>query len=197
MLNKANLKRHISNHVDFTDKDFEHILSYFYLKEISKNQFLLKPGQICKYESFVAKGLFQTTYLEENGKLHTISFPHENWWAGDFNSFKNQKPSGLGIQALEDSSLLCITFDSFYELLDTSLPFSKYIGKLSERYGLALQERIVGNLSMDTAAKYKDFIDRYPLLRERLSQRKLASYLGVSPEHLSKTIHSHLKTNSQ
>jgi len=93
-------RRHIEKHVKIEDSEADHISSFFAVKETKKKIFLLEPGKICRFENFVVSGLFQCAVISESGKIHTLNFPHEDWWVGDFKSFSTRTPSTMRIEAL-------------------------------------------------------------------------------------------------
>ena len=128
---------HIEKHVKIDESDMETISGYFAIKRIGRKTVLLEPGNICRFENFVVSGLFQSSVLDESGKVYTLNFPHEDWWVGDFKSFSTRSPSIMRIEALEDSVLLEVSKNSLDELLAKSLPFAKYFRILSENASMA------------------------------------------------------------
>lgn len=134
------------------------------------------------------KGLFQTAIIDDSGRQHTLYFPHEDWWVGDFKSFKTEQESYMEILALEDAVLLQISKASL-EKLYTSLPiFERFFRILNENAGIALQDRIVQNFSKNAEKKYLEFHSKYPALHNRLSHKRIASFLGVTPEYFSQML---------
>lgn len=178
-------KSHIEKHLNVKNVEFETIFHFFEVKKVGKKTSLIEPGEICRFENFVVSGLFQTTVPDESGKIHTLNFPHENWWVGDFKSFSTQTPSNMRIEALEDSVLLEITKSSLDELLGSSPVFANYFRILSENASIAANERIIYQLSQTAEQRYQLFCQKYPAIKNRLSQRRIASFLGVSPEYFN------------
>ena len=82
---------HIEKYVHIEDAEFDSVCRYFEVEKVSRKTCLLEPGKICRFENFVVSGLFQTTVSDESGKTHTLNFPHEDWWVGDFKSFSYWK----------------------------------------------------------------------------------------------------------
>jgi len=183
-------RNHISSYITLDNNDFEQISSCFSLTKTRKGEFLVLPGQICKFEYFILKGLFQTLLADEKGAEHTISFPHENWWTGDFKSFRNRTPSRLTIKGLEESILLRISLDDFNRLIIQSDKFAEYIRILTENNSMAMQERVLDGLSNGVGENYARFLQKFPHLEGRVSQKQMASYLGISPEYFNKVLHS-------
>ncbi len=181
-------KTHIQSHVSITEKEFELIATHFVTEHFNPKGFLQTQGSLCKYEYFVVKGLLQHFYVDELGKEFTLSFPHENWWAGDFKSFKSENPTDKFLIALESTWVLKISRPDFFYLHQNSRVFEWYITLLSEKNSLRMQERVISDMSSILEHRFEAFFHQYPKLVTRLSQKKIASYLGVSQEHLSKVL---------
>lgn len=182
------LKEHIQKIVPVYDDDFEFIRNSFTLKQLRKKEFLIRSTEVCKYESYIINGLFETAIVDETGKTHCLYFPHEDWWVGDFKSFKTGKESGMEIQALEDSLLLQISKPSLENLYETFPVFERFFRILNENALVTLQDRIVQNYSQNAEKKYDEFLVRYSSLSNRLSQKRIASFLGVTPEYFSQML---------
>lgn len=178
-------RSHIEKHVKIDESDMETISGYFAIKRMRRKTVLLEPGNICRFENFVVSGLFQSSVLDESGKVHTLNFPHEGWWVGDFKSFSTRSPSIMRIEALEDSVLLEVSKNSLDELLAKSLPFAKYFRILSENASIAANDRIINQMSQSAEQRYEMFCGKYAAVKDRLSQRRIASFLGISPEYFN------------
>lgn len=178
-------RSHIEKHVKIGDSEMEVISGYFTIKRIARRTVLLEPGTSCRFENFVVSGLFQCSVLDESGKVHTLNFPHEDWWVGDFKSFSTGASSIMRIDTLEDSILLEISKSSLEELLARSLPFAGYFRILSENASMAANDRIITQLSQSAEQRYELFCRKYPAIKDRLSQKRIASFLGISPEYFN------------
>ena len=176
---------HIEKYVHIEDGEFDSVCRYFEVEKVSRKTCLLEPGKICRFENFVVSGLFQTTVSDESGKTHTLNFPHEDWWVGDFKSFSSKTPSVMRIEALEDAILFKISKSSLDSLLESSPAFASYFRTLSENASIAANERIIQQLSQTAEQRYVLFNQKYPNIKGRLSQKKIASFLGVSPEYFN------------
>ncbi len=158
----------------------------FQKKSIKKKEFLLREGEICKFEGFVTKGLFRVYHIDNNGFEQVLYFAIENWWITDMDSFTNEKPSNLYIEALEDSEVLLISKKD-KEFAYENLPkIEKLFRIMTQKTHIALQRRIIDNLSKTADQRYIDFIEKYPQLFQRLTNLHIAAYLGISHEFLSK-----------
>ncbi len=158
----------------------------FHSKTIKKKDFLLREGEVCGFEGFVAKGLFRVYHIDQNGVEQILYFAMENWWITDIDSFTNERPSQLFIEALEDSEVLLITKKE-KEFAYENLPkIEKLFRVMTQKTHVALQRRMIDNLSKTADQRYLDFIEKYPALYNRLTNLQIAAYLGISHEFLSK-----------
>ena len=180
------LKQNISKHVSISQDERDIFCNLFVQKSIKKKSFLLEEGEICKFEGFVTKGLFRVYHIDQNGFENILYFAIENWWITDIDSFTTEKPSQLYIEALEDSEVLLISKkDKEYSYI--TLPkIEKLFRIMTQKTHVALQRRMIDNLSKTADQRYLDFIEKYPQLLQRLTNLQIAAYLGISHEFLSK-----------
>lgn len=180
------LKQNIVKHISLSEKELTDFCSLFENKTIKKRNFLLREGEICKFEGFVTKGLFRVYHIDNNGFEQVLYFAMENWWITDMDSFTNEKPSHLYIETLEDSEVLLISKKD-KEFAYNNIPkIEKLFRVMTQKTHIALQRRMIDNLSKTADQRYADFIDKYPQLFLRLTNLQIAAYLGISHEFLSK-----------
>ena len=180
------LKKNISNHIALSDSEMKAFCNLFQQKIIETKDFLLREGEVCKFEAFVTRGLFRVFHIDSNGFEQILYFAIENWWVTDIDSFTNQRPSQLFIEALEDSEVLLISKKD-KEFAYENLPkIEKLFRVMTQKTHVALQRRMIDNLSKTADQRYLDFIEKYPLLYQQLSNLQIAAYLGISHEFLSK-----------
>ena len=180
------LKQNIQKHINLSDTEMDQFCNLFKIKKIKKKKFLLQKGEICKFEGFVNKGLFQVYHIDKKGVKQVLHFAIEDWWITDIDSFTNQKPSGLFIEALEDSEILVIS-NADKEFAYENLPqVEKLFRIMTQKSHVALLRRMIDNLSKTADQRYIDFIEKYPELHRRLTNVQVAAYLGISHEFLSK-----------
>src|SRR5664279_5719650 len=103
------LKQNINKHISLSENEIEAFCKLFKSKVIKKKHFLLRESEVCKFEGFVTNGLFRVYHIDTNGFEQILYFAIENWWITDIDSFTNERPSQLYIEALEDSEVLLIT----------------------------------------------------------------------------------------
>lgn len=147
---------------------------------------MLREGDTCEFEAFVIKGLFRVFHIDQNGFEHVLYFAMEDWWITDIDSFTNETPSQLFIEALEDSEILMISKKDKAFAYENMPAIEKLYRIMTQKTHVALQRRMIDNLSKTADQRYIDFTNKYPTLAQRLSNIQIAAYLGVSHEFLSK-----------
>ncbi len=162
-------------------------------KKLRRRQLLLHEGEVCKYKTFVAKGLFRAYCVNADGVQHVMRFAAENHWIVDPESYNNQIPSKYNIEALEDAEVLQWTQEHFEEMFTKIPAFRSFSKKLISRAIEAGQDRVLMHISYTAEEKYQEFINSYPDVFGRVPLHMVASYLGVSRETLSRVRHAQLR----
>lgn len=168
-------------------KDAITTCSGFYVsKKVAKNEFLLKEGEICLDTFFVEKGLLRMYSLDKNGKEHVIQFAPENWLISDRSSLNFNEKSKFYIEAIEDTEVFILGNDFFTKMIENYPHIAERNDLLLQKHIRNLQNR-VNSLLADTAEeRYMNFIKMYPDILLRVPQWMVASYLGITPESLSR-----------
>lgn len=156
------------------------------LKKLRRRQYLLQEGDIWRYNAFVSKGLVRTFRVDDKGVEHIFQFSPENWWAGDRHSYLYEEPAKFNIEALEDSEIILIPKGDYEALLEAIPAYNTFQRNLLERSFVVLQHRIYMGNNYTAEEKYNEFIKAYPDIINRVPQHMIASYVGVSPETLSR-----------
>ena len=152
------LKQHFAKHISAPESELDRFCQLFELAEVKKKDFLLKQGEICKYGAFVIQGLLRTFHINAKGEEQTLQFGTEDWWFTDLDSFFNQIPSRLNIQALEDSTLLLLSYEK-REKAREKFPFVEELNRVMlQKSYTALQNRLIDNLSKTADERYLDYI---------------------------------------
>lgn len=184
-MDTALLLKNISRHIQLNGEETEYFLSILHPKKIKRKEFLLRAGVISKTENFITKGCVKKYTIDDAGAEHIILFGIEDWWVGDLHSFLTQSPATHYIEALEDTELIQYSKTDL-EILFTKVPkFERYYRLMMQQSLISLYQRIDQNLSATAEERYLNFIHKYPLLQQRLSQKQIAAYLGVTPVFLS------------
>lgn len=166
-------------------------------RSIKRRGFILQQGDVCKHFTFIVSGCFRQYTVDENGKEHNLQFAAENDWITDLSSFYSGEPSGAYIEALEPSIILQIKHDDLLYLYTLYHKFDRNFRIIVERKYIDLQNRVMQNISVTAENRYVNFMARYPNLANRLPNIQIASYLGITPEFLSKVRKKwSIKTNS-
>jgi CRP-like cAMP-binding protein len=150
-----------------------------------KRQYVLQEGDVCTVFNFVVSGCLRM-YRDESGTTNIIQFAIENWWMSDMGSFYSMKPSALNIEAVEDTTVLQIKHDDLLELYTKAPKFNRIFRVLVENSMVRMQERLLQNISADARVRYELFLEEHPSLANRIPNTYIASYLGITPEFLSK-----------
>jgi len=180
------LRTHIEKRVHLIDEEFEVISKFFIPKKVRKKQFLLHEGEVCKNIGFVNSGCLREYTIDNKGSEHIIQFAIEDWWISDPNSYLSGLPSTYNIDALEDSKVLLLEKSSREKLLDSCPKMERFFRILIETNFVATQRRITDSLSTSAEERYLKFVKTYPKLIEQVSQNHIASYLGITPQSLSR-----------
>ena len=154
--------------------------------KIKKRQFIVQPDFVAKHRYFVINGALRGYVIGDEGQDHTIQLAIEDWWISDYNSYMFQQPAKMFVVALEDSILLQISFVDERKLKAMNHKFETFFRIIAERSTAFMQRRIISNLTMSAEERYNNFLEKYPLLAERIPQYAIASYLGMTTEFLSK-----------
>lgn len=179
-------KKYLAEKMDLSDNDWAVIEPVCIIKKLKKHQFLLQEGDVWRYHAFVCKGCLRRYSIDAKGIEHIIQFSIENWWAGDRDSLMNKTPSKYNIDAVEDTIVLVIRNEDFDRLCQQLPAFNNLINQILFRSFNASQERINATISLTAEEKYLHFIQKFPALANRIPRLMIASYLGITPETLSR-----------
>lgn len=179
------LTQHIKSLVSISDNHLSVILDKFVEKRFSKKEQILHSNTFANEVYFTVEGCQRTYILDYNGIEHNITFAMKNWWFGDLQSFINKTPACFNIQALEDTLVLSINWENWNYLIHKVPEFVVYTRILFRNTMFSHENRIFQNLSYTAEERYDFFLRKYPTLSQRISQKHIASYIGITPEFLS------------
>jgi CRP-like cAMP-binding protein len=180
------LLSHIQNKVDLSQEEKIELQSFFVFKKLRKKQYLLQEGDMCKYISFVRKGLLKSYFLDEKGGEHINMFAFEGWWISDFNSFIKQEKAVLNIDAIEETELLMITRDDYEKLMLEIPAMERYFRILYQNSLVTKDYRLIVSSGFTAEEKYTQLMKNNPEIIKRVPHNLIASYLGLAPETVSR-----------
>lgn len=178
--------KNICKHIDLTNKEKDFFTSLLEAKRVKKKEFLLKAGEIAKATSFVNEGCLKGYTVDKNGTEHVLQFACRDWWIGDMYSLISGSPGILNIEALADTDVLLLFRKDQQKLFEKVPRFERFFRILLEKSLVAHQQRLINNLSLTAEERYLEFIKKYPAVLEFAPLHTIASYLGITPEFLSK-----------
>ena len=180
------LRAYLEARAQFTAEHLEIVERLFVPATLKTGEFLQRAGEVARYAAFVAAGCLRSYVIDAKGKEHIVQFAPETWWLADGISLNDRTPSQFFFEAIEDSALLLIEPSSHQELVKRVPPYAAAFQSGIQRHAAAKDRRIAESLSTSAEERYLQFLDTYPSIAQRVPQWMLASYLGVSPETLSR-----------
>lgn len=196
-MNGLHLKTFLTSNLDVDEEEVDSLVANCRVMQVNKETFLLQKGEHCRHTFFVEKGLLRQYSIDERGKEHILSFAPENWFVTDRESAYFNQPSAYYIQALEDSHVVLID-DDFIQRLSQKIPkFTEFNNRLLHNHIRQQQHRINLLLSAVAEDRYLQFVAMYPDILLRVPQAMIASYLGITPESLSRVRKELARKNSK
>ena len=177
----SNIKRHVKLNA-YEEKQ---LTTFFTINHVPKKTELLVQGNLCKKFYFVEKGSLRAYHINKAGKESTVMFAVEDWWITDMSAFMNKKPSNISLETMDDCILYEIDSSSLEKMLQKIPKLEKYFRILFQRAYVREQERVLGIISNTLEKRYLNFVKSYPQIVKKVTQKQIASYLGVTPEFLS------------
>jgi len=180
------LIEHFETYLPLNEEEKKLVEARATLRKIKRRQMILQEGFTCKHYAFVLEGCFRMYGVDNKGTEHNIQFAAENDWIADIGSFHSGKPSQLFIEAIEPSVILQIEKEDLYFLYINIPKLDRIFKVIIENKYVELQNRVLQNISSTAQQRYLNFLEQYPTLSLRLPNVQIASYLGITPEFLSK-----------
>jgi len=177
---------HFRNSIALTDNEADLIKTHFKKKELKKKEILLFAGDHSSHMRFISEGCLRSYYMDEDAKEHIIQFGTECWWINDLYSYLTNTPAKQFIQAIENSVVLQIHKDKLNELYDSVPAIERFFRFKFEKAYVSLQERTINTMSKTAEERYIEFRSKYRHIEQQIPQYMVASYLGITPEFLSK-----------
>lgn len=176
----------ISQHISLDFKEAELLLSKIKTVNYKSKTILLSAGEIATCTYFVNSGILRSFNINDNIIEHILHFACEGWWIGEMYSYISEKPGNLFIEVLEDAEVVIITKENQQQLYQEIQKLERFFRILAENSLVVHQERLMDNLSLTAEERFEKFCSKYPTLIQKVPQKHIASYIGVTPEFFSK-----------
>ena len=180
------INQYLNTCVPLNDEQLNFVNDHLQKKTFAKKTFILQQGEVCQFEAFIVKGLVKTYFIDQNGFEFILTFACENWWVSDIISFHEQTPSKMYIETIEDTELLILTPEAKETILNKIPSIERMFRLMVQRHLASYQNRLFNNMALTAEERYHLFLEKYPSISQRISQYQIASYLGISPEFLSR-----------
>jgi CRP-like cAMP-binding protein len=185
------LRAYLEARAAFTEDDFDLMRPLFHEKHLAAGETLQRAGEVAREAAFVTSGLLRSYVIDAKGKEHIVQFAAETWWLSDTVSMMTKTPSQYFVDAVEDTTVLLLEPAGHAMLLERVRGYAAAFQTGVQKHAAAKDQRIVSSLTASAEDRYLEFMKTYGAIAQRVSQFMLASYLGVSPETLSR-IRKHL-----
>lgn len=175
----------IAKHITLEEAEKLYFLSLLESKTLKSKEYILRENQPCNYINFVNSGTVRAYFLNQDGKESTIMFALPDWWVTDMYCFTKGQSAMLNIVTIEKSQILQLSKDNFDKLLVEIPKFERFFRVLFQNAYIREQLRVIQNLSLNATERYQNFVAKYPKVLQQVTQKQIASYLGITPEFLS------------
>jgi len=179
------LRAYLERQAHLTEEEYALLETLFLPTTFKKGEFLLREGEIAKSGVFVTSGCLRSYTVDDKGKEHILQFSPEDWWSGNLDSYRNGTPSAYFIDAIEDTEVLLQDAAAFQKCMEIPAFAAGFLGGI-QKSAIAKDRRIITSLSNTAEERYCGFLQKYPTIVQRVPQHMIASYLGISPETLSR-----------
>ena len=178
--------KNVARHIVLDKNEETFFLSLLEPQSIKRKTLYLEAGKPCKHSAFVVDGALKSFTGDQDGKEHILSFAVADWWISDMYSLLSERPAILNIEAIADSQVLLLSRHNQQVLYERVPKFERFFRILIENALVANQQRLIDNMSSTAEERYIRFINKYPIIPSCVPQHNIASYLGITPEFLSK-----------
>lgn len=178
--------KNITQYITLSNEERDYFVSLLLPKKLRKRQYLIQAGDACRYECFITKGCLRQYYVDEAGQEHIVMFAEEGWWISDMYGLVTGNAALTNVDALEDAELLLIERTTFDKLMLQYPVFERFFRIKLQRAFIAHQRRLIENMSLPANQRYSNFAEQYPSFEQRLPLKQIASFLGITPESLSR-----------
>ena len=174
----------VSRFISLSEEEEKRFIRSFETQHVPKRTKIVEQDSPCQNFYFVASGSLRAYHLNSDGKECTLMFAIEDWWITDMDAFINSKAASLTLETLEDSHLYSISLNTLNDLLASKPQLEKYFRILFQRAYVREQRRALDSISLPVEERFASFTKKYPNIIKKVTQKQIASYLGVTPEFL-------------
>ena len=178
--------KNIARHIKLDEKEKEYFKTFLLYKQLKKGEVVLHYGEICKQQYFVISGCLRNYSIDEYGKEHVMMFASADWWTSDMYSYVTGMPAEFIIDALMDTEVFQITKEGMEKVYEEIPKFERFFRLLFQNAIVNNSKRMNSAMSIPAEERYQAFIKQYPNIYKEIPLKYIASYLGISPEFLSK-----------
>ena len=180
------LRAYLVARATFSAEDLAFVETVFVPRRLAAGEFLQRGGEVARHAAFVAHGCLRSFVIDPKGKEHVVQFAPEEWWLADAISLNSGMPSQYFFAAIEDSDLLLTDASGHQQIVDRVPGYAAAMRAGLQKHAAAKDLRIVKALSASAEERYLDFMRTFPTIAQRVPQWMVASYLGMSPETVSR-----------
>ena len=177
--------RNVAKHISLDEREQNLFTSLLAHQSVRKKESILKEGEVCNCINYIHKGVFRAFYRDKEGRESDVMFGIDDWWITDMFSFATGSPAMLHIEAIEDCEVFCLKKKNLDQLFKEVPKFERFFRIIMQNSYIREQLRTMQNLSMTARERYENFLKKYPQHAQRIPQKYIASYLGMTPEFLS------------
>ncbi|MFN3639850.1 MAG: Crp/Fnr family transcriptional regulator [Flavobacterium sp.] len=179
------LKIYCNTFVPLTDKELSLIDKYFEIKTLKKKNFLLQDDRVCNFIGFIAEGTIRHFHIKE-GVEKTCDISFENSWVTDFQSFTHNTACIMNLQAMENTSVFIIRKENLYKLYSECTKYETFGRIMAEQVAQRATEIAMSLSSEKPEERFQNLLRKQPDLFQKVPQKYIANFLGISPESLSR-----------
>jgi CRP-like cAMP-binding protein len=181
------LKLKLESYAPISKESWALIESIITFKELEKDEFLLRNGQIAKNIHFVCKGALRAYVTDYDGNIYNKNIFLETDFAGSTVSYLLGKPSNFTLEALENTILISLNYKKYRHFIDNNIDLKNfYISYLENQWVIEKEQREVSLVMENATERYLELLSKYPNIDQRIQQLHLASHLGITPTQLSR-----------
>ncbi|HVI47735.1 MAG TPA: Crp/Fnr family transcriptional regulator [Chitinophaga sp.] len=168
------------------EEDYEQLHQLLRPVHLSKQDYFIKEGQVCRQLAFIQSGILRSYYVKDNGEEMTDCIMFARQFVTAYSSLITGTPAYEHIQAITDCELLSLDRADLQQLYSSNIRWANTGRILGEREFVLMEERIRSFQQHSSAERYAQLIQLHPRMIQEVPLQYLASYLGITPQHLSR-----------